>query len=72
MVIVNVGSALAAVIPDAVGRPVSDVFVLARPLTTLCWEEVRVSGWLATGLVVWLLDWLLDWLAGCLTGWLAV
>ncbi|XP_070200385.1 soluble guanylate cyclase 88E-like, partial [Littorina saxatilis] len=40
MEIRSVGSALQAVIPDAVGQKVNDVFNLSRPLTKLSWEEV--------------------------------
>nr|KAG5687454.1 hypothetical protein BaRGS_030356 [Batillaria attramentaria] len=37
----SVGSALSAVIPDAVGRQLPEVFYLARPITQLTWEMVR-------------------------------
>ena len=42
MVVRSVGSALAAVIPDAVGKLLTDVFCLTRPITKLTWEEVSV------------------------------
>lgn len=40
MEIRSVGSALAAVIPDAVGRKLTEMFFLARPITQFTWEEV--------------------------------
>ncbi|XP_076450036.1 soluble guanylate cyclase gcy-31-like [Babylonia areolata] len=40
MAIQNVGSALAAVIPQIVGHQLDHVFFQARPLTTFCWDEV--------------------------------